>query len=322
MSSVARPMRSALVAGFCLLLGLHLVAPVAAQLEEPPRASIVASTEVLGSILRSLAGDVADVTVLMDGGTDPHSWQPSARDTEAVFRADLIVANGLDLEEGLVRVLEQAESEGVPVFHATDHVNVRASADAEGGRQDETEHETDAAHGPPAGDPHFWLDPMAMRDVVLALGPAMADANVDIGDAAIRLTADLEALDAEIGGILSSIPDEGRRLVTGHGAWGYFADRYGLEIVGTMVPGLSSSDEPSARDIARLVDDIREAGATVLFTDVGTPQSVAEAVADETGAQVVELPVAQLPDSGTYADLLRELASSVAAALSGISTSD
>ena len=322
MSSVARSMRTALVAGFSLLMALPLIAPVAAQSEEPPRASIVATTEVLGSVADSLGGDVADVTALMDGGADPHSWQPSARDTEAIFGADFIVSNGLDLEEGLTTILEQAESEGVPVFHATDHVDVRASADSEGARRDEPAGEGTAAHGHTAGDPHFWLDPLAMRDVVLALGPAMADVNVDVGDSAARLAADLEALDVELEGILSSIPAEGRRLVTGHGAWGYFADRYGLEIVGTVVPGLSSSDEPSARDIAQLVDDIRETGASAVFTDVGTPRSVADAVAGETGARVVEMPVAELPESGEYADLLRELATMVAAALSGILSSD
>ncbi len=276
-----------------------------------PETSVVVTTEVLGSVVEQMAGDIANVKVLMSGGADPHSWQPSARDTQAVFEADLIVANGLDLEEGLASVLEQAETDGVPVFHAADFVSLRASADAEGDQAGEA----DSNHA--ASDPHFWLDPIAMRDVVLALDPVLAGAGIDLGDRSETLAADLESLDAELAEMLSVVPDDQRQLVTGHGALGYFADRYGFEIIGTVVPGLSSSDEPSARELATLIDAINGAGSTAVFTDVGTPQSVARAVADETGAQIVELQVAQLPEGGTYQDLLRDLAGLVAGALSG-----
>ncbi len=299
-----------------LLVGVALLAfgaPAVAD-DDPSRVSVVATTEVLGSVVGQLAGDVADVTVLMSGGVDPHSWQPSARDSQALFEADLIVANGLDLEEGLVSVLEQAEADGVTVFHATDHVTLRASAGAgvEGGA---TGAEATSGHDHAAGDPHFWLDPLAMRDVVLALDPVLTAAGVDLGDRTAALVADLEALDVELSETLAVVPPDERRLVTGHGALGYFADRYGFEIVGTVVPGLSSSDEPSAREIAALIEDIKAAGATAVFTDVGTPQSVARAVADETGAKLLELQVAQLPESGDYQDLLRNLAATVVAAL-------
>ncbi len=300
-----------------LATALSFAAPTAAA-DDPARVSVVATTEVLGSVVSQLAGDVSDITVLMSAGVDPHSWQPSARDSQAVFGADLIVANGLDLEEGLVSVLEQAEADGVTVFHATDHVALRGSAGAEAGGDSATT--IDGAEATPdldhaAGDPHFWLDPLAMRDVVLALDPVLAAAGVELGDRTAALVADLEALDAELTATLAVVPQDQRRLVTGHGALGYFADRYGFEIIGTVVPGLSSSDEPSAREIAALIEDIKAAGSTAVFTDVGTPQSVARAVADETGAVVVELQVAQLPAGGTYQDLLRELAAAVVAAL-------
>lgn len=209
----------------------------------------------------------------------------------------------------MLGVLEQAETDGVPVFHAAEQVDVRASA----GPEEEPEGEADHDHA--TGDPHFWLDPRAMRDVVLALAPVMAEAGIDLGDRAAATAAGLEALDVELRDRLSAVPDEQRRLVTGHGALGYFADAYDFEIVGTVVPGLSSSDEPSARDIADLVKAIREAGAAAVFTDVGTPRSVAATVANETGARVVELQVAQLPEGGGYADLMRDLATAVLDAL-------
>ena len=304
-----------------LALGLSLLAaaPVAATEDGSGRpVSIVVTTEVLGSIVDQLVGNAADVTTLMSGGVDPHTWQPSARETEALFDADLIVANGLDLEEGLAVVLDQAEADGVPLFHAADFITLRASA----GAQEELDHEDEAEeagheHGHAAGDPHFWLDPLAMRDVVLALGPALDDIGVELGDRPAALVSELEQLDGELAEMLAVIPAEQRQLVTGHGALGYFADRYGFTIVGTVVPGLSSADEPSAREIASLIEDIKAAGSVALFTDIGTPQSVAQAVAQETGATIVELQVAQLPEAGTYQDLLLELATLVRDALAG-----
>jgi zinc/manganese transport system substrate-binding protein len=313
-----------------LALGLSLLAaaPVAATEDGSGRpVSIVVTTEVLGSIVDQLVGNAADVTTLMSGGVDPHTWQPSARETEALFDADLIVANGLDLEEGLAVVLDQAEADGVPLFHAADFITLRASAGAqeeldhedEADQEDEADHTEEAGHehGHAAGDPHFWLDPIAMRDVVLALGPALDDIGVELGDRPAALASELEQLDGELAEMLAVIPAEQRQLVTGHGALGYFADRYGFTIVGTVVPGLSSADEPSAREIASLIEDIKAAGSVALFTDIGTPQSVAQAVAQETGATIVELQVAQLPEAGAYQDLLLELATLVRDALAG-----
>lgn len=296
-------------AGVLLLASFVMATPAIAQTAQPR--SIVVTTEVLGSIVSRLVDGAASVTTLMTGGSDPHNWQPSARDSQAIFEADLVVANGRGLEEGLIGVIEQASADGVAVFQATDsiedHDPDESSIDA--GGHDGSDH----LHA--SGDPHFWLDPLAMRDVVLALGPVLGEAGVDVDGRAETLAAELEALDVELAQMLSSIPAERRQLVTGHGALGYLAERYDLRVVGTVVPGLSSSDEPSAREVAELADAIRAAGATVVFSDVGTPGSVAQAVADETGAQVVELRVAQLPESGDYADLLRSLVGSIAVAL-------
>jgi zinc/manganese transport system substrate-binding protein len=167
------------------------------------------------------------------------------------------------------------------------------------------------------GDPHFWLDPLAMRDVVVALEPVMTELGLDVAARSADIESRLEALDAEVVAILSAIPPERRRLVTGHESMGYFADRYGFELVGAVVPGLSSQGEASARELAALVDTVRSAGVSVLFTEVGTPTQIAATLAAETGARIVELSLEQLPADGSYETLIRGVATTVAGALGG-----
>lgn len=304
-----RILAAAIAVVLAVLLPLHPGSSALAQTSgSEASTSVVVTTEVLGSVVRELVGDAATVTVLMEGGADPHTWQPSARDSERIFGADIVVANGLGLEEGLEAILARAESEGVLVFHATDHVDVLAPG------EDIAEHEDHHDHHD-EGDPHFWLDPLAMRDVVTALEPALASAGVDVVGRTGPMIAALDQLDAEVRETLSVIPAERRRLVSGHGSLAYLAARYGFEIIGAVIPGVSTSGEASVRDLADLVATVREAGATAIFSDSATPQSVARAVALDSGATIVELDVARLPDGGSYADLIRGIASTISEAL-------
>jgi zinc/manganese transport system substrate-binding protein len=284
-----------------LLVGLTATPSVAQSPGPRPDASIVVTTAILGAIVRDLVGDTADVTVLMEGGVDPHAWAPSARETEAVFGADLVVANGLRLEEGLVAVLESAAADGIPIFEATDHITVRPLEPGS------------APDG--SGDPHFWLDPLAMRDVVIGLAPVLEGIGLDVADRAADLERRLEALDREVASILAPIPPERRRLVTGHESLGYFADRYGFELIGAVVPGLSSRSEASARELAELADAVRSAGVGVIFAEVGAPSRIVDAIASETGARVVGLSLEQLPTDGSYESLIRQVATTIADAL-------
>jgi zinc/manganese transport system substrate-binding protein len=306
-----------------VVLVLGAASPLAAQ-DDPARPSVVVTTEILGSLVGELVGDAGNVSVLMGSGADPHTWQPSARDSERVFGADLVVANGLGLEEGLAGVLEQAEAAGVPVFHAADHIGSApgdaaspAAAATAGSSASAGGDGPDDDHDHAEGDPHIWLDPLALRSVVLALAPALAASGIDVADRAVRLADELTTLDVEVTRILSAVPPEQRRLVSGHGALGRFAERYDFEVVGSVVPGLSSADEPSARDLAALIEAIRATGTRAIFADASTPRSVAEAVAAETGVLVVTLDVEQLPPSGRSVDLIRAVAVAIAEGLAG-----
>jgi zinc/manganese transport system substrate-binding protein len=300
--------RGLAVLGAATLVASAVVAgssPVTAQEDEGR--SVVVTTEVLGSVVSQLVGDAGEITVIMPSGANPHSYDPSARDAERILNADVLVSNGLDLEEALLSILEAAVGEGVNWFEAADHVAARALDDDDHDEADEHDHGLD--------DPHIWTDPLAMRDVVRALAPVLDEAGIDVGARAESLVAELESLDTEITEILSVVPPEARALVTGHRSLGYFADRYEFDLIGTVIPSLSTSGQPTARELSQLIADVKANNVPAVFTEVGTPGSVAQAVAGDSGAELVELTTSQLPDGGTYQDLIRDIATTVAVAL-------
>ena len=268
----------------------------------------------------------------MPNGADPHDWEPSAKDIETLNEAALVVANGLDLEAGLVETLEAAEADGVPVFHATDHIEVleaghhegedhghsdgdEAHAEGEEAHSDGDEaHATDKdadGHDHGDGDPHFWTDPLAMADIVEPLAVALSGVGVDVADRATELAAELRNLDDEVATILDEIRDDRRKLVTGHESLGYFAAHYEFELVGAVIPSLTTAADVNAADLADLREAIEDTGVEVIFTETGTPSEVVDALADEVGLPVVELATHLLPDDGSYRTFMLDLASDV-----------
>lgn len=256
------------------------------------RAVIVATTPILGAIVRDAVGDAADVRVLMPNGGDPHEWRPSAKDVAELQSADLVVQNGLGLEQGLQEAISQARDDGVPVFTATDHVAVRP------------------------GDPHFWTDPSQVAKVVAAL-PAVVRAatGADIAASAAKAGKRLAALDAEIADDFAKVPETARNVVTGHESLGYLAARYGLALTGAVTPSLSSQGQVSAAHLKQLEDAMSRAGVRVVFTETGLPNAVADAIVAQAGATLVQLGTEALPDDGTYATYIRELARRMSSAL-------
>jgi zinc/manganese transport system substrate-binding protein len=271
--------------------------------------TIVVTTPVLGALVSELVGDAAEVSVLMPNGADPHEYRPSAKEVASLGDADLIVQNGLELESGLVDAIDGARSDGVPVFTATDHVALR-----EGGAHADDEHGAEADHAG-GDDPHIWMDPIAMRAAMDALAPVVEEElGVEVSARAEALDARLEGLDAQVRDILAAIPPERRRVVSGHESMGYFADRYDLEIVGVLLPSLTSQAQVSAGNLAELRERIEQEGVEVIFDEAGTPSGVADAIARETGARVVELGTHTLPDDGQYATFITGIATAIAEA--------
>lgn len=269
--------------------------------------SVVVTTSILGDVVRSILGPDADVEVLMPPNSDPHDFAASARQATAMRDADALVVNGLGFEEGLGDTVDAAEADGVTVITATDAVELRP-LEGEGG-----------------DDPHVFTDPVRMVEVVEHLAVELVAAVPELDTAAFRARAegyvdDLVALDAEVEAQLAPIPTDDRVLVTNHDVFGYFADRYGFEVLGAIVPGGATLAEPGAADLVALAEQIEARGVPAIFADTSSPARLADALAAEgAGVEVVELYSESLGEPGspgdTYLGMVRTNAERIAAAL-------
>jgi zinc/manganese transport system substrate-binding protein len=241
---------------------------------------------------------------------DPHEWEPSAKDIETINKADLVIENGLGLEGGMQKTLQVARDNGVKFFTASDYITVRHVGTGEGIPSGDP----DQAIG--AADPHLWMDPLNMKSIVSALAPVlMKDFGLDVSSQAAILENQLDALNSEVASTVATVPQDDRKLVTGHESMGYFAQRYGFKLVGVIVPSISSQAEVSAADLATLKTAIIDNQVKAIFTELGTSPAVSKAIGDETGVKVVELTTHALPDDSSYFTFMRDIASVITNAL-------
>jgi zinc/manganese transport system substrate-binding protein len=160
------------------------------------------------------------------------------------------------------------------------------------------------------------MDPLTIRDAMDALALQLrSDLGIDVGSRAADLDSRLLILNDEVTAMLAVVRDGRRTLVTGHESLGYFAERYGFQLIGAIIPSLSSSAEPSAADLAALTEKIRASKVPAIFTELGTPPQVAEAIGREAGAKVVELTTHAVPADGSYASFMKDIATLVAQGL-------
>ncbi len=272
--------------------------------------SIVVTYSILGSVVKDLVGDKANVTVSIPNGLDPHEWEPSAKDIEIINKADLVIENGLGLEGGMQKTLQVARDAGVKFFTASDYITVRHVGNGEGIPSGDP----DQAIG--AADPHLWMDHLNMKSIVSALVPVFRkDFGLDVSSQAVILENQLDALNNEVASTVATIPQENCKLVTGHESMGYFAQRYGFKLVGVIIPSVSSQAEVSAADLAALKTAIENNQVKAIFTELGTSPVVAKAIGDETGVKVVELTTHALPNDGSYFTFMKNIASVISNAL-------
>ncbi|MEZ5217606.1 MAG: metal ABC transporter substrate-binding protein [Ilumatobacteraceae bacterium] len=256
----------------------------------PPRSTpeIVATTSILADVVGELVGDQASVVTVMPNGADPHDFQPSAQQIAQLRDAGAVIANGGGFEGGLAATLDSARRDGIPVFSAIDVVDTRPLGDAI--------------------DPHFFTDPARMAVAARAMSAFITEQlpTIDADAVAARTSAyieQLDGLDAEIAGMVDALDPAQRTLVTNHEVFGYFADRYGFDVLGVIVPGGGTAAEPSASGLDALAESIRLAGVPAIFVDVSSPDRLAESLAAEVGeVQVVSLYSESLGEPGSGAD--------------------
>lgn len=225
---------------------------------------VVTTTTQLTDFARIVGGDRVEVYDVIKANVDAHEFEPAPVDIEALRGADLIVRNGVGLEEWLEPALESAGAEA-PMVDATDGIELRDD------------------------DPHVWLDAIKARSMVANVSRALTAINPEnastysVNDAAYG--AQLDALDAEIRTAVGRLAN--KKLVTNHDAFGYYVDRYGLEFVGSVIPSFDSQAELSSRDLSQLVDRIKAQGVKAVFSEASLPPKTAEAIAAESGVRVV-----------------------------------
>ncbi|MFJ8749982.1 zinc ABC transporter substrate-binding protein AztC [Streptomyces sp. NPDC102441] len=265
------------------------------------RPSVVVTTNILGDITRNIVGGEAEVTVLMRTDADPHSFGVSAPQAASLEQADLVVYNGLGLEENVLRHVEAAEEAGVPTLAVGDTVDPVTYAAGESAGE---------------SDPHFWTDPERIRKAVGLIADQVtehvrgADGAV-VAENATAYGAQVTELTAWMRKQFGSIPSERRQLVTNHHVFGYLAQRFGFRIVGAVIPGGTTLASPSASDLKSLATAIETAGVRTVFADSSQPDRLAQVLKRESDIEVDVVPLfsesltAKGKGAATYLEMMR-----------------
>lgn len=283
--------RTIAIAAIAASLAVGLVGCATERDSEP---LVVVTTNILGDVVKNIVGNEAEVVVLMKPDADPHSFEISAQEAARILDADLIVSNGLGLEEGLQRHLDTAWAEGVPLISVGDVIEpIPYDPDESGG----------------ADDPHFWTDPGRMAVVVDAVTQRVIETVPGVDAAVIErnatvYAAELQALETDMDAAFAGIPRDSRQLVTNHHVFGYLADRFDFTIVGAVIPGGTTLAAPSASDLRDLVGAIEDAGVATIFAESSQPDRLVQVLADEAqlDVAVVELFTESLSAPGTGAE--------------------
>lgn len=292
---------------------------------------VIATTPIVGDLVRQVAGDRVVVETVMPPGADPHDFEPSAAQAAGLRGAALIVENGLGLEERLQPAIDAAERDGVPVLRLgelLDPLPLDESGDAHGHGADDDDHGHSDEPTTPSDavlDPHVWLDPTRMARAATIVAVELARVmNADdttaaaLRDGAQQYATEALAAAAEAQRLLAAIPESSRILVTNHDALGYFANRFGLTVKGVIVPGGSTQAEPSAAEVADLVEVLRTTRVPAIFTESTTSSRLPDTIARDAGGniRVVVVTTDTLGRNGaadsTYPGLITELARRIA----------
>jgi zinc/manganese transport system substrate-binding protein len=294
-----RGKRSFLLWTFCLALATFSTPSCAKALPDPMK--VVASFSILGDFLKNVGGERIDVTTLVGPDSDVHVYTPAPADARKVADAKLLVINGFGLEGWLPRLLQISSSKAPTVTATRGITPLKLGSDA---------------------DPHAWQSVSNakkyvanIRDALIAANPS--DAEVFRSNAEVYL-AKLDALDREVRASVAQIPQNRRKVISTHDAFGYFASAYGIQFIAPL--GVSTESEASARDIARIVAQIKDEKIPAVFLEKMSDPRLIRRIAAETGARIggtlySDSLTDEKGDAPTYIDMIRHNIKALASAL-------
>ncbi|MEU6866243.1 metal ABC transporter substrate-binding protein [Streptomyces sp. NPDC046876] len=238
---------------------------------------VVATTTQVADFVRVIGGDRVAVTQLVKPNASPHEYEPTPDVIQAIGQAQLLVKNGVGLEdEWLGKTVQTSGFRGQTVDTSAD-ISLRQGEDEETGK--------------PVDDPHIWHNPQNAKIMCAAVEKALAKADPDHLDGYEQrfaaYAAKLDALDKDIERQINSLPEEGRKLVTNHDAFGYYIDRYHLNFVGSVIPDFSDQAELSGSQLDGLVKKIKDEKVKAVFGESSLPPKTAKTIADQAGVKVV-----------------------------------
>lgn len=287
------------------------VAPAPTAVENQPL-QVIATTSIVADVVSQVGGERVSVTTLLPIGADVHTYEPAPQDLAKVANARLVFVNGAGLEEFLQVLIENAGSAD-RVVEVSNGIELKDfGGDSHNHEGEEHDHEGEM-HTHEGGDPHTWVDPNNVKIWVENIRAALTTAD-PAGEQTYRANAQaylakLDELDAWVRQQVEQIPPQNRKLVTDHLLFGYFAERYGLEQVGAIIPGYSTAAQPTAQEVAAIEDAIREFGVKAVFVSKTINPTLAQRVAEDTGIQLVGLYHGSLSAAGgeaaTYLDYIR-----------------
>ncbi len=258
---------------------------------------VIATKSFLGDIAQNVAGNRLQIETLLPVTIDPHEYQPTPQDVTKLAHAEVLIVNGLGYETWLQKTMESLGGQRQMIVTTNGLTPI-----------------SDPSGGLSGADPHMWMNPLntinyvnQIRDGLIHADPA--GKNIYTQNAAVYI-GKLQSLDQWVKAQVANIPVEKRLLVTNHDALGYYAKAYDFQIIGAVIPSLTTDASPSAQQMANLIDTIKTSDAPAIFLDIGENQKLAQQVASETGVKVVtDLYVESISEptgpAPTYIDMIK-----------------
>ena len=329
-----------------ILLSIVLIAcGSGSTTDDTDKINVLATTPMLGDFVNQIGGENINLTILMPPEADPHTYDPSPQDATKIADADIVFYVGLKYEpSALIKLVENTSNTDSVLVEVGEAVNPiefseeghddhddhkdhddhdeegHDDHDEEGhddhdeeGHDDHDEegHEGHEGHDHGAEDPHFWFDPLRvamaaelMMNQLIELDPSNSEAYKTAGDAYI---SELNELDATVSALIETVPSKNRKLITTHESLGYLEARYGVEVLTTIVPSLSSADEISPSQLVGVLDVIEDNDVKIIFIESEAPSVYAETIAEEANIKTVTgLWVETLRENQVYTDWITE----------------